>query len=355
MSISSTVLVVMLTLIGLANAQERADPQVSSLIAQLNDDGSADRAITRLRALGETVAPALGECVSSGVEPARSRALLVLRQLGSAAVEALPHLVAALESCDPADAPAVYETIADVARIDEIASREIRDRMHVATDRLLQAADQETGMAIRHGFVRALIRMQFGKTGPGALYHLEDNYVIAREYAAEQGGLSGMEQFLPALRKVLEDLDPPKEGGRARAFGERFATSDRVLMKAAWAIERITGEYFDNVHRHRYWLRYGDLPDRVAATVALAQNPGYAQRSLPDLMNTLDDPSPRVAAEAITALGTMGPAATDAIPTLEKLTEHVDPQIAERAKVALRQIRGSALQGSLVVTPKPGA
>ncbi len=28
------------------------------------------------------------------------------------------------------------------------------------------------------------------------------------------------------------------------------------------------------------------------------------------------------------------------IPTLEKLTEHDDPQIAERAKAALRQIRG---------------
>ncbi len=30
----------------------------------------------------------------------------------------------------------------------------------------------------------------------------------------------------------------------------------------------------------------------------------------------------------------------DAIPTLEKLTEHADPQIAERAKAALRQVRG---------------
>ncbi len=37
----------------------------------------------------------------------------------------------------------------------------------------------------------------------------------------------------------------------------------------------------------------------------------------------------------------IGPAAKDAIPTLEKLTEHEDPQIAERAKAALRQVRGS--------------
>ena len=36
----------------------------------------------------------------------------------------------------------------------------------------------------------------------------------------------------------------------------------------------------------------------------------------------------------------VGPAAKDAIPTLEKLTEHEDPQIAARAKAALRQVRG---------------
>ena len=45
------------------------------------------------------------------------------------------------------------------------------------------------------------------------------------------------------------------------------------------------------------------------------------------------------AQEAISALGMIGPVAKDAIPTLEKLTEHEDPQIAERAKAALRQVR----------------
>ncbi len=44
--------------------------------------------------------------------------------------------------------------------------------------------------------------------------------------------------------------------------------------------------------------------------------------------------------EAITAMGMIGPAAKGAIPTLEKLAEHPDPQIAGRAKAALRQVRG---------------
>ena len=39
----------------------------------------------------------------------------------------------------------------------------------------------------------------------------------------------------------------------------------------------------------------------------------------------------------------IGPAAKAAIPTLEKLAEHEDRQIVERAKAALRQIRGREL------------
>ena len=49
---------------------------------------------------------------------------------------------------------------------------------------------------------------------------------------------------------------------------------------------------------------------------------------------------PFVAREAVKALGMIGPAAKDAIPTLEKLTSHEDKQIVERAKAALRQVRG---------------
>ncbi len=42
-----------------------------------------------------------------------------------------------------------------------------------------------------------------------------------------------------------------------------------------------------------------------------------------------------------------GPLAKDAIPTLEKLTEHADPQIVERAKAALRQVRGDLIRVSV--------
>jgi HEAT repeat protein len=43
--------------------------------------------------------------------------------------------------------------------------------------------------------------------------------------------------------------------------------------------------------------------------------------------------------EAITTLGTLGPAAAPAAALLERLCADPDPQIAERARAALRQVR----------------
>ncbi len=57
---------------------------------------------------------------------------------------------------------------------------------------------------------------------------------------------------------------------------------------------------------------------------------------IPELIKLTHDRNRLVAHEAITALGMIGPAAKDAIPTLEKLTDHEDTQISERAKAALR-------------------
>ena len=59
----------------------------------------------------------------------------------------------------------------------------------------------------------------------------------------------------------------------------------------------------------------------------------------PHLIEELEDRDMRVVQEAITALGMIGPAAKDAIPPLEKLTQHDDPQIVERANAALSQVR----------------
>ncbi len=72
-----------------------------------------------------------------------------------------------------------------------------------------------------------------------------------------------------------------------------------------------------------------------------------------ELRKALKDKDQAVVREAITALGMIGPAAKDAIPTLEKLAEHADPQIAERAKAALRPVRGKSEQLLHVMAPLP--
>ena len=89
-----------------------------------------------------------------------------------------------------------------------------------------------------------------------------------------------------------------------------------------------------------YNLHQGNRDARMHAALLLGQMEDLATEITLHLIEELEDIDSRVVQEAITALGMIGPAAKDAIPALEKLTEHDDPQVAERAKAALRQVRG---------------
>ena len=82
------------------------------------------------------------------------------------------------------------------------------------------------------------------------------------------------------------------------------------------------------------------LTDRILAIQRLAGLASFTARRVVLLHRLLSDAEGAVVREAITALGVIGPEASEAIPTLEKLSEHEDKQIAERAKAALRGIRG---------------
>ena len=110
-------------------------------------------------------------------------------------------------------------------------------------------------------------------------------------------------------------------------------------MKLAWLIERAQGFRLDHVHRHRYWLHYGDIPERVDAAMSLGRHTRRAELAVPALIGALDDPSRRVVGEAVTSLGTLGKSAATALPRIEALANHADPQIAARARAACRQLR----------------
>ena len=108
--------------------------------------------------------------------------------------------------------------------------------------------------------------------------------------------------------------------------------ADELVSVGSTPKERLSG--------YLYKLHEGDPETRVLAALILGQTPELATDALQHLLEELLDEDLRLVQEAITALGIIGPAAKDAIPTLEKFAEHEDPQIAERAKAALRQMRG---------------
>ncbi len=108
--------------------------------------------------------------------------------------------------------------------------------------------------------------------------------------------------------------------------------ADDLLHSSGTEEERLLG--------HLYYLHEGDAKTRIRTALVLAQMENLATEVVPHLIEELEGEDSRVVQEAITALGMIGPAAKEAIPTLEKLTEHDDPQIAQRAKAALRQVRG---------------
>ncbi len=149
-------------------------------------------------------------------------------------------------------------------------------------------------------------------------------------------GAGEMALAIPLLKALLlrpalpsaQSVNRPTEQDR---MNDRLA--DALLLAARTPEEGLAA--------HLYKLRKGDLESRVRAASVLGQLRQSALNVLPHLIEALADEEPRVVQEAITSIGLLGPAAESAIPDLERLTEHPDPQIAERAKAALRQVRGN--------------
>ncbi len=120
----------------------------------------------------------------------------------------------------------------------------------------------------------------------------------------------------------------------------------------AEAILKIDPNGAEAAEAHTYLLDHGDSYQRREAVMALRRFTETAAIASLALARLAANPAEKVAIryEVITTLGMIGPAAKDAIPTLEKLTEHEDRQIAKRAKAALRQVRPAAGGHSLSMT-----
>ncbi len=136
----------------------------------------------------------------------------------------------------------------------------------------------------------------------------------------------------PLLKRLLlHPVLPP---------AELTLTMTSVYDRLASTLDAAARTPAEGLAAHLYRLRTGDLESRVRAVSSLGQIPQAAEEVLPYLIEALDDEELRVVQEAVTSIGLLGTEAKSAIPALEKLTEHDDPQIVERAKAALRQVRG---------------
>ena len=116
-------------------------------------------------------------------------------------------------------------------------------------------------------------------------------------------------------------------------------TRSRIAERIGDAILRIAPEASQAISVYAHRITKGDLSTRKDCALVLGRFGSEAAPAVPALVASLEWGRGALHAEVITALGMIGPAAKDAIPTLEKLTEHEDRQIAERAKAALRQVQ----------------
>ncbi len=134
---------------------------------------------------------------------------------------------------------------------------------------------------------------------------------------------------LPKLQSILNG-----------AIMEKLPHGDLMRFKAARAMVAIGPDDPRSSIAYGYLAAHHYDPKmRAQSALAAASFSGQSEACIRYVIEAVSDSNPAVVREAITALGMIGPAAKDAIPTLEKLTEHEDKQIAERAKAALRQIR----------------
>lgn len=164
---------------------------------------------------------------------------------------------------------------------------------------------------------------------------------LSKHLAAEYRTLrDAKEEVPPSVTKILLFTMPclAVEGGlgdirRDDLLGrdEYQALADELIRDAKGTDQGLLG--------HLYKLHEGDREVRIRHALILAQRKPAAD-VIEHLMEGLHDPDPRIVQETITVLGMIGPPAETAIPALEKLAEREEKQLSERAKAALRQIRG---------------
>lgn len=345
-----------------AHAQE-----LPELLADLDFPNTRPPAISRfLRAETEAAPVLLAELhrlrTEAGNEPISDvRAGWVARALGLLGphgAQSLPPLIDLLPDCAPKVFCQVHLAIGDLA---PYATGDLRDELAGGVIRALR----QGGGSLQEKRVTYLAGLELDqrlavRLGPWTelstadlVKALEGHAFFEPTVAAEILGQreAAAEAALPALLEranpqavVHHPLPPSAHSALGPHRWERsqiLAWSRRQAQRhAAVAVLAIAPEHPRALEMHSVLIRVGLHHQRLASIEALRAYGDDAREVIPALIDLLGaGERGDLAAEAMLTLGAVGRPAQVALPMLEEITEERDPHLAQRARLAIEQIR----------------
>lgn len=339
------------------------EERLTELVAQLRDEDSWQVAASELLQIGKPavadLAAALMHDLDAPVEEQmwKERVLEILSLLGKDAVDVAPALYDAFGEVPWQLIPGTARAYAEIAPYSENWTRIKHGDSPVLTVTLGQLGQATVT-------VPGLATFTIGGVAKEDLRAMNDvyqefvrlNYRCTAESWAVEGDLVSLlrsqlgEQSLPRIEVTMDLLAQRGLEARdalpslVRVLGlpklDEMSYAKLIRLKTARMILRVSPHDESAGRAYAYLLTHDlDIGVRRESATRLGILAEGNVESLPALLTATRDRNSSVVREAITALGMFGPRAEKAIPTLEGLTGHEDPQIAERAKAALRQIR----------------
>lgn len=305
-------------------------------------------AMTQLVVLGERAVPALRQIVQRAGDQVADdalRAVQVLQRLGAPAAVAVPDLLLLLGRLGPRDncRSTVILAVGELVPYAPTQRVAVREAMF---DLLAQERLDGIGKILQTSdFIdkcRAIARTEFGpETDADQLgRQLASDNPFEREFAAVllADKPAAGEAVIVALLKAIRGPHPNHfrlEGlPQLEVFLDR-----RIQAAAAKAMLRLAPKDPRSVEAFTLLADRPQTEERLSAVIAVRMVGTAGVALVPQLMQMAKDEDALVRREAITTLGTLGPTAAPAATLLEQLCADPDPQIAERARAALKQVR----------------
>jgi HEAT repeat protein len=376
-----------LVVVGAVDALATMGPAAESAVPELQSLLSGDKPLVRAHAaealgeIGAAAAPAVGALIAAlrDKDPTlRGEAVKALGLIGPAANEAVRPLIGALKEGDPKIVPLAAHALARIGAdaVPELIAlikdprmgrwgvailRELGESAAPAVDQLVAAlhgADEEMARDIM--LTLGHIGPQAKSATPELIKVLRDEQSKLRVPAAFALGNMLARDAIPDLRKLIQDkdeetqlplvaagalvlIDSENKESVNLALPKLIAAlddkSEMVRREAAAALRQIGPAASSAAPALARSLR--DEKSSVAAEflwTLTALGPEGVTQALPNILEMLSSRDPHVRCTACYAAGSIGPAAREAIPILEKNLQEPDKFLQLASAWALVQI-----------------